>query len=171
MFCFSVAPTFKLIASKRSRVKDVKISTGSGLLAVSIVVLVAYIFFGIIIGFWANDNKIDESSVKQTVHLDYMYAQWCEYCPQTNKNVVEVTDELSANVKLKIWDESKRTSDENTRQIYEDYKSKQLFGGFPTLVADHKQMLVGARSKQQIKEWICNQFEEQNMPQECTKQE
>jgi hypothetical protein len=67
-----------------------------------------------------------------------------------------------------VWDESLRGSDERTANIYKNYKEKNLFGGFPTIVATSQKgesMLVGAQDYGELKSWVCSQYE--NAPEQC----
>ena len=137
------------------------------LLAASILALVAFISVGVMFGFWAQGNgehRVALASV-QTVHLDYMHAGWCEYCALTRSDLEAVASELSPRVSLAVWDEARMESDARTRETYERFIGDGLFGGYPTIVANSENMLVGQRSRAEIKEWVCSQFEEK--PAQC----
>jgi len=139
------------------------------ILAFWVVALVLYIVVGLIFGLivFSTDKQTVQKVATQTIYLDYMYADWCEYCPQTSKDLQEVVSEFSDSVQLRFWNEAQRTEDVTTNELYQKYKKEQLFGGFPTIVANEKQMLVGARNKEQIKMWICEQFEQDKRPIQC----
>ncbi|PIT84570.1 hypothetical protein COU37_02730 [Candidatus Micrarchaeota archaeon CG10_big_fil_rev_8_21_14_0_10_45_29] len=101
------------------------------------------------------------------VHLDFMHANWCGYCINTRADVEAIAKEIPG-VSISVWDEALREEDEATGEIYLKFKQEGLFGGFPTLVASGKkgrEMLVGKREKQEVKEWVCSKFEK--MPKEC----
>lgn len=136
------------------------------LLAASTIALVAFIVVGLLFGIWAQDKEGDiEVYTAQAIHIDYMHAEWCEYCIYTKNELEAVVLELEPSVNLVVWDEKNRENDVLTSELYEKYKSEELFGGFPTIVADEKNMLVGKRDRVEIKEWICSQFE--NKPKQC----
>ncbi|MFA5108706.1 MAG: thioredoxin family protein [Candidatus Micrarchaeia archaeon] len=109
--------------------------------------------------------KVQNATAKTTtevLQVDFLYADWCEYCTQAKPQMVAIASELSPNVKLNLWNEKDRNTSVKTAAIYLEYKRKGLFGGFPTIVANGEKgesSLLGMKSKQEIKNWLCSQFE------------
>ena len=138
----------------------------AALLAAFTFALVAFISVGILVDLMSWDKRgLAVAATAQTVHLDYMHAGWCEYCDCSAVDIEAVARGFEGRVELEVWDESKRGSDGKTAEIYERYKQDGLFGGFPTIVADGKKMLVGKRDRAEIEAWVCAQFE--NKPEQC----
>ena len=136
------------------------------LLAVSVIALVLFISVGLFFGFWAQDKKVVSTSYSvNSIHLDYMHAQTCGYCQYTKRELEVAVGQLQPYVSLSVWNESLRGQDSATTAIYQKYKNESLFGGFPTIVANGEDMLVGKRNSYEIKRWICSHFE--NEPPEC----
>mgnify|MGYP001620147319 CR=1 FL=1 len=108
----------------------------------------------------------------EVVQLDYLYADWCGYCNDTTPQVKSVAYSLGDALKLNMYNEAARKTDQKTMQIYSDYKERGLFVAFPTIVAKGKKgeaALVGKKSENEIMDWVCSQFE--TMPKECEKAE
>ncbi|MFH1307126.1 MAG: hypothetical protein ABIH83_05755 [Candidatus Micrarchaeota archaeon] len=138
------------------------------LLTLSVAILLIFIALEILSIYSGMPGCGADKEVEETVHLDLMHAEWCEYCGEAKIITEEVANEMPGHANLVIWDEALRGSDAKTTEIYSDYKGRNLFGGFPTLIARGSKgeaMLVGKRNKEEVKEWICLQFE--NPPKEC----
>jgi hypothetical protein len=103
-----------------------------------------------------------ELSPKPQVTLDVMYADWCGHCSDM-KAVVEgtVAKMPSGSVKVNYWNEKLRAIDPQTAAIYKRYKDGGKFRGFPTIVADGNDALVGYEGEAEFTGWLCKQFYDQ----------
>lgn len=97
----------------------------------------------------------------EVVKVRFLYASWCEYCQATRPMLDKVAADFGARLKLETVDEARRQSDATAAAMYAGYKERKLFGGFPTLVAEGargESALVGQRSEEEIRVWLCGQY-------------
>ncbi|MDE1798453.1 MAG: hypothetical protein KGH63_03540 [Candidatus Micrarchaeota archaeon] len=97
----------------------------------------------------------------QTVSVDFLYSQACEYCVADQPNVEAAVAQMSGAVQLTYLDAGQRAANQTLAAIYQQYKDTGLFGGFPTLVAHGPKgvaSLVGLRSQAETHAWLCEQF-------------
>ena len=104
----------------------------------------------------------------ETIKVQYFYADWCNYCENTSNQLDSLAPLMGGQLIVERLDESDRGKNSTLSQIYADYKKDGTFGGFPTLVAhgpNGKSSLVGYRSINEVKDWLCSQFV--NPPKTC----
>lgn len=97
----------------------------------------------------------------EQVKIDFLYADWCTHCVAAKPVVERVAGEFNGAVNVTLYNEAARKTDNATAKLYADYKAREVFGGFPTLVAHGEkgeQKLVGERNESELKSWMCAQF-------------
>ena len=97
----------------------------------------------------------------EVLQVHYLYASWCEYCPDATAVLANASSKMGGSINIILYDEAERKTDPYVAQIYSDYKARNLFGGFPTMVSIGKKgtsNLVGLRSEKEVKDWLCSQF-------------
>jgi hypothetical protein len=95
----------------------------------------------------------------QVVHVDFLYWKNCSYCVQMKPNVEAAASEFGKSVEVRMLEAELRGIDANVTGMYAKYKSDGKFAGFPTLVGDGNHTLVGLRSKEEVRDWLCGLFE------------
>lgn len=106
-----------------------------------------------------------QPSEKQKVNVDFMYYGNCSYCHQMEPELAAAVAEFGGQVEVRKLDAELRGHNQTVTGKYLEYKANGKFGGFPTLVADGNDALVGLRSKDEIRQWLCGQFAQK--PQAC----
>jgi len=108
----------------------------------------------------AGGAQVTQPAAQQkAVKVEFLYAQWCEHCTAMKPVVEKVAEQFGGDVQVVLIDEARRKNETAVADLYAKYKKEQIFGGFPTLVANGNSSLVGARSEQEVRGWLCRQFE------------
>lgn len=100
-----------------------------------------------------------QKAAVKPVRVEFLYADWCAHCVSMKPVVEKAAAEFGSDVQVVLVDEARRKNETAVADLYAKYKKEQIFGGFPTLVANGNSSLVGERSGQEVKGWLCRQFE------------
>jgi thiol-disulfide isomerase/thioredoxin len=100
----------------------------------------------------------DDFAQKEVV-VDFLYADWCPHCQKMEPIVQEAERAFpKERFKARWWNEANRTNDKGDMYIFDYYRRKGFFGGFPSFVILGGYKRVGEMPRNDFFDWVCSFF-------------
>lgn len=101
------------------------------------------------------------------VTIDFLYADWCGYCSKMKPIVAKISSEMPPErFEVRYLNEKEKSTNATVMGIYDLYRQKGYFKGYPSLVANGNSSKIGLQSERDFRAWVCSHFSSP-LPEAC----